>query len=382
MSILLDYECLRLLWWGLLGFLLMGFAVMDGFDLGVAALLPIIAKTDVERRIVINTVGPFWEGNQVWLILGAGAIFAAWPAIYAVAFSSFYLAMVLILVGLILRPVGFKYRSKVKAPHWRSTWDICLCIGGVVPAVLFGVVVGNVLLGIPFTFDASLRIFYHGTFTALLSPFALLCGLLSLVMCMRHGALYLSFKVEGAPLDRLRRLLPWLTLGLLGLLTLVGVWGVYKLKSYQLVPPVVREGPSNPLLKTVQVIEGAWLHNFQQIPLFLSAPCLAYGGILFSSLFSYYRKDGWSFFCNCLSIIGIIATVGFSLFPILLPSTSNPFHSLTVWDASSSRLTLFIMLLATVIFMPMVLAYTAWAYRVLRGKVTAEDVQSKTEELY
>lgn len=382
MPILLDYECLRLIWWGLLGVLLMGFAIMDGFDFGVAALLPVIAKTDIERRMVINTVGPFWEGNQVWLILGAGAIFAAWPAVYAVVFSGLYTIMLLILLGLVIRPVAIKYRSKVAASPWRSTWDLGIGISGVIPAFLFGVVVGNVVVGLPFGFDDSLRISYHGTVLELLNPFALFCGVLSLAMCIRHGALYLFFKLEGAPLDRLRRLLPWLTLALLGLLAFVGLWGTYKLASYQIASPVVTAGPSYPLLKEVQVREGAWLHNFQHIPLFWGAPCLAYGGILLSSFFSYFRKNGWSFFFNSLSIMGIIATVGFSLFPILLPSTHNPSHSLTIWDASSSHLTLFIMLLATLIFMPLVVAYTAWAYRVLRGKISAEDIHSSTKDFY
>jgi len=382
MPIPLDYECLRLVWWALLGFLFMGFMIMDGFDFGVAALLPVIAKTDIERRTVINTVGPFWEGNQVWLILGAGAIFAAWPTMYAVVFSGLYGLMLLILGGLIIRPVAIKYRSKVKAYHWCSAWDLCISISGVVPALFLGIAVGNIVRGLPFTFDDSLHMFYQGTFLELLNPFALLCGVLSLVMCMRHGALYLFFKLEGAPLDRLRRLLPWLTVALLALLTVVGLWSVYQLKHYQIMSPVVTMGPSNPLLKTVQGIEGAWLRNFKETPLFWSAPSLAYGGILLSSFFSYYRKDGWSFFFNSLSIMGIIATVGFSLFPFLLLSSHNPSHSLTIWDASSSQLTLFIMLLATLIFMPLVLAYTTWVYRVLRGKVTAEAIQSSTKDFY
>lgn len=382
MPIPLDYEILRLVWWVLLGVLFIGFAVMDGFDFGVAALLPLIAKTDIERRIVINTVGPFWEGNQVWLILGVGAVFAAWPAIYAVAFSGLYGLILLILIGLIIRPVAIKYRSKAKAYLWRSVGDLCICVSGIIPALLFGVALGNVVLGLPFTFDEALRISYQGTFFGLLNPFALLCGLLSLVMCMRHGAIYLPFKLGGVLLERLRRLLPWLTIALLVLLTLVGLWGMYELKHYQITSLIVTRGPSDPLLKTVQVVEGGWLHNFQEIPLFKSAFYVAYGGILFSSLFSYFRKDGWSFFFSSLSIAGIIVTVGFSLFPVLLPSSSNPSHSLTIWDASSSQLTLFIMLLATLIFMPLVLTYTAWAYRVLRGRVTSEDIQSPTKDFY
>ncbi|WP_313272849.1 cytochrome d ubiquinol oxidase subunit II, partial [Stenotrophomonas sp.] len=186
--ILLDYTTLRVIWWLLLGVLLIGFAVMDGFDLGVGALLPFVAKTDEERRLVINTIGPVWEGNQVWLVLGGGAIFAAWPPLYAVSFSGFYLAMFVILFALILRPVGFKYRGKMPSQRWRNNWDWALFIGGFVPALIMGVAVGNVLLGVPYHFDDTQRVWYTGTFFGLLTPFALLAGLLSVAMLVSHGA--------------------------------------------------------------------------------------------------------------------------------------------------------------------------------------------------
>ncbi len=186
---LIDYETLRVIWWGLLGVLLIGFAVTDGFDLGTGTLLPFVAKTDTERRVVINAVGPVWEGNQVWLIVGGGAIFAAWPPLYAVSFSGFYLAMFAVVFALILRPVAFKYRSKRENPAWRTSWDWALFIGGFVPALIFGVAVGNVLQGVPFRLENDLRIFYEGTtLFELLNPFALLCGLLSVAMLIMHGA--------------------------------------------------------------------------------------------------------------------------------------------------------------------------------------------------
>ena len=193
-----EYEIFRVIWWAILGVLLIGLAVMDGFDLGAAMLSPIIGKTDTERRVVINTVGPVWEGNQVWLILGGGAIFAAWPMLYAVAFSGFYFAMLLLLVALILRPVGFKYRSKLQGTGWRNFWDGALFIGGLVPALVYGVAFGNVLQGVPFTFDNFLRITYSGTFFGLFNPFALLCGILSVAMLLMHGGAYVACKTEGS----------------------------------------------------------------------------------------------------------------------------------------------------------------------------------------
>ena len=179
---LLGYEFLRLAWWALLGILLIGFAIMDGFDMGIGALLPFVARTDTQKRVLINSIGPFWEGNQVWFILGGGAVFAAWPLLYAVAFSGFYFAMFLVLVGFILRPVGFDYRNKVADPRWRAVWDAAIFIGGAVPSLVFGVAFGNLFQGVPFRLDADLRSAYTGGFWALLNPFALFCGVVSVVM--------------------------------------------------------------------------------------------------------------------------------------------------------------------------------------------------------
>ena len=200
----MDYEILRLIWWALLGILLIGFAVMDGFDLGTAALLPFVGKTDIERRVIINTVGPVWEGNQVWFILGGGAIFAAWPTLYAASFSGFYLAMFLVLATLILRPAGFNFRGKIDDIRWRAFWDWALFAGGVVPALVFGVAFGNLFQGVPFGFDSDLRFHSQITLTLLLNPFALVVGLVSLSMIVLHGAAWLNYKTEDAvqALDR------------------------------------------------------------------------------------------------------------------------------------------------------------------------------------
>src|SRR5215467_1833144 len=194
MAIPLDYETLRIIWWALLGILLIGFAIADGFDLGTAILQPFIARTDIERRVLINSVGPVWEGNQVWFILAGGASFAAWPPLYAAAFSGFYLAMFVVLFALILRPVAFKFRGKLDNPAWRTIWDWALFIGGLVPAPIFGVAFGNVLQGVPFRLDDDLRAIYSGGFIDLLNPFALLCGLVSIAMLTTHGAVYVWMK--------------------------------------------------------------------------------------------------------------------------------------------------------------------------------------------
>jgi len=375
-----DYETLRVIWWVLLGVLLIGFAVMDGFDLGVAIWLPWLAKTDIERRVLINSIAPTWEGNQVWFILSGGAIFAAWPALYALSFSGFYLAMLVVLLALIMRPVGFKYRSKLTNPTWRSFWDHSLFVSGFVPALIFGVAVGNVLQGVPFHFDESLRPFYTGTFWELLNLFALLCGLLSVVMLAMHGAFFLNVKTEGS-LQQRARVAGKISAGLTTLLFIGGgVWLYYGVDGYSLTSLTPHDGPSNPLYKTVVQMSGAWFSNYQYFPMTLLVPIIGFVAPVLAIIFSTFPRIAFVF--SASSVIGIIATVGVSMFPFILPSSSNPAQSLIVWDSSSSQLTLFIMLGATVIFLPLVLIYTTWVYRVLRGKVTEKTVLDNQDTAY
>ncbi|MEJ1097882.1 MULTISPECIES: cytochrome d ubiquinol oxidase subunit II [unclassified Pseudoxanthomonas] len=373
-TIPLDYQTLRLIWWLLLGVLLIGFAVMDGFDLGVATLLPAVARRDEERRVVLNVIGPVWEGNQVWLILGGGAIFAAFPALYAVSFSGFYMAMFLILFALILRPVGFKFRSKVPDPRWRAVWDWSLFVSGVVPALVFGVAMGNVLLGAPFHFDENLRPIYTGGFFALLSPFAVLCGLVSVAMLVMHGAGMLAMKTDGDIALRARRYGAIAALLTAVLFVLAGVWLAKGVDGYALLGTVDPAGASNPLAKQAITAPGAWLSNYQSMPWTRLFPILGVAGALLSAIFLRSGRAGLAFMASGLSVASIILTEGFATFPFLLPSSTHPSASLTLWDASSSHMTLFIMLLVTAFFLPIVLLYTAWVFRVLRGKVSNDSV--------
>jgi len=380
---LISYEALRLIWWLLLGVLLIGFAVMDGFDLGAATMLPFVAKDDVERRVVINTIGPVWEGNQVWLILGGGAIFAAWPPLYAVSFSGFYLAMFTILFALILRPVGFKYRSKLDDPRWRSAWDWALFIGGAVPSLIFGVAVGNVLQGVPFHFNNDLRIFYDGTtLFELLNPFALLCGLVSVSMLVMHGAAWLSIKSEGSVADRAHAWGKIAALLTAALFVLGGIYLWLGVDGYRITSDVDPAGPSNPLGKTVVMEAGAWFHNYAAYPLTMLAPVLGIAGALSAYVLLNARRDITAILATTLSIAGIISTVGLAMFPFILPSTVDPNSSLLVWDASSSHLTLFIMLVVTIIFIPIIIAYTAWVFRVMWGKVNEKDIREDRGHAY
>lgn len=378
----LDYESLRVIWWVLLGILLIGFAVMDGFDLGIAALLPWIARNDLERRVVINTIGPVWEGNQVWFILGGGAIFAAWPLIYSVSFSGFYIAMFIVLVAFILRPVAFKFRSKVQLAGWRQGWDYIISYSGLVPALIFGVAIGNVLQGIPFQFDAMLRMTYTGTFWQLLNPFALLCGLLSIVMLLMHGALFLTIKTQARIQQRASRIATCTSAAVILLFALGGYWVAQYLSGYELVQPVAHDQASNPLFKQVILVPGKWLVNYSRYPFVQLAPCLGFLGAFIALSMNLVRLYKAAFFGSALSIIGIISTVGLSMFPFILPSSTHPASSLLIWDASSSYKTLLIMLFATIIFMPLILLYTAWVYRIMRGKVVEADIHQDQANYY
>ena len=383
MGIPVDYEILRLIWWLFLGVLLIGFAIMDGFDLGVATLLPFVARTDVERRVAINAVGPVWDGNQVWLLLGGGAIFAAWPAIYAAAFSGFYIAMFLVLASLILRPVGFEFRNKMPNPAWRTFWDYALFVGGLVPSLVFGVAIGNLLQGVPFRIDADMRVLYEGSgLFELLNPFGLLAGLVSVALLSTHGAVYLTNKTEGPVRNRAAAYVRYGALATVALFVLAGVWVALGLEGYVVTSAVVTDGPSNPLLKEVSLQAGAWMANYEAYPWMIAAPVLGILGPLATLALTAKGRAGLAFITSGVGILGVISTAGVSMFPFLMPSSIAPKASLTVWDASSSQLTLFVMLISTLIFLPLVLTYTAFVFRVLRGPVTAKKIEDNTASLY
>ncbi|MCR9274430.1 MULTISPECIES: cytochrome d ubiquinol oxidase subunit II [Mameliella] len=382
---MIDFDTLRVIWWALLGILLIGFALTDGFDMGVGALLPFVAKTDVERRVVINTVGPVWEGNQVWFILGGGAIFAAWPPLYAVSFSGFYLAMFVVLAALIVRPVAFKYRSKRDGAAWRARWDWALFAGGAVPALLFGVAVGNVLLGVPFHLTEDLMPMYDGNFAVkflgLLRPFALLAGVVSISMLLMHGAAWLNLKTQGLVAARARRFGVIAGMVAAGGYALAGLWLALGIDGFAFANEVTPNGPSNPLYSEV-THGGSWLSAYAERPWIAVAPLMGFLGIALTLRGLVSGREVTTLLWSKLGITGIIASVGLTMFPFILPSTVDPNSSLTVWDASSSHQTLFIMLVVTAIFMPLILMYTAWVYRVLWGKVSEDDVTGNSDTVY
>jgi len=379
---MLDYETLKLVWWLLVGVLLLGFAVMDGHDMGVGTLLPFIGKNDVERRVIINTVGPHWDGNQVWFITGGGAIFAAWPLVYATAFSGFYWAMLAVLWALFFRPVGFDYRSKIDNPLWRKTWDWGLFVGGAVPSLIFGVAFGNLLQGVPFHFESNLMPVYTGSFWGLLNPFALLAGVVSFSMLTFHGANYLMIRTEGAIYQRAK-----LASTLFGSVMLVafagaGVWVAMGIAGYVITSPVDPGALPDPLAKTVALQAGAWFANFKAQPLLWAIPGAGLVGGLLGIVCARADRPLLAFIASAVAELGVIGTAGVAMFPFVMPSSTDLRSSLTVWDSVSSHLTLTVMFWAALIFTPIVIAYTGWAYRVMSGKVTADYIEANNKSAY
>ena len=377
-----DYETMRLIWWALLGALLIGFAITDGFDMGVAILLPFLGKNDTERRIIINSIGSVWEGNQVWFITAGGALFAAWPVAYAVAFSGFYFALLLTLFALFLRPIGFDYRSKLPSQKWRNNWDIALFIGGFVPALIFGVAFGNLLQGVPFHLDNDMRIFYTGSFWALLNPFALAAGLLSLSMLIMHGAVYLQLKTEGDINRRCKKVVTVTAIITLAHFCCGGHLGCSILTV-----------TISPLKFSLTHRPTHWQKLFRKhrdygwiitthYPVLWIIPALAFVAGAMTIVLSKIERPGLAFITSSLTLTSIILTAGVAMFPFLMPSSSAFNSSLTVWDASSSLTTLKIMFWSTVIFLPIVFAYTTWVFRVLRGKITPEHIHQNDHTVF
>ncbi|HEX7814917.1 cytochrome d ubiquinol oxidase subunit II [Dyella sp.] len=371
-----DYESLRVIWWALLGILLIAFAIMDGFDFGIAALLRVLGRSNDERLVVLETIEPVWEGNQVWFVLGGGAAFAAWPMLYAVSFSGMYLAIALVLLAFILRPVGFNFRGKVHDSRWANLWDWVLVGSGIVVMLITGVAFGNLFLGVPFKFDGDLRMTWSGSFFELLHPFALVAGLVSLTMLLAHGACWAVLKTDGAVNDRAVRMARLFTLTYIVLYVLAGIWLAYGVPGFSIVGPAVTDGPSNPLFK--EVAHGSsWFASYMRYPWFWLAPAVAILGAIGVQL-TVARRGLGAFLCSSLMVAGTILSAGFALFPFLLPSSLDPKSSLTIWDASSSKGTLALMLGATVVFLPIIIAYTSWVFSVVRGRVTLEHVRQST----
>ena len=379
---LFEYLTLKIIWWVFVGVLLIGFALMDGFDLGIGTLLPFVARTDTQRRVVINSIGPTWEGNQVWLLTAGGALFAAWPLIYAAAFSGFYWAILLVLFALFFRPVGFKYRSLVADSRWRNAWDWGLFVGGFVPALVFGVAFGNLLQGVPFHYGEFERLSYTGSFWGLLNPFALLAGIVSLTMLVMHGAVFLQMRTEGEIYDRAKKAAWIFGIVFMAAFALAGIWQAFGIDFYRIASMPDPGTGFSPLAKKVEIAASGLMQNYAKCGYTTLAPILAFGGGLLTIFLSRADRPGVAFVFSGAALAGVILTAGFAMFPFVIPSSTDPNSSLTVYDGVSSHRTLNLMFMAVVIFLPIVLVYTSWVYRVMRGKVTEEKIEKETHTAY
>lgn len=379
---LFDYETYKIIWWCFVGVLLIGFALTDGFDFGVGMSLPFLGRSDTERRVIINTIGATWEGNQTWFIAAGGCLFAAWPLVYAAAFSGFYIALMLCLFALFFRPVGFDYRSKIADPRWRGTWDWCLFVGGLVPPLIFGVAFGNLLQGVPFQYDDTMRLTYSGNFLGLLNPFGLLAGMLSVTMLLMHGATYLGQKTEGVIAARARKV----AVGAAALTTVLfagaGVWIALGIEGFRITAMPEANSAFMPNAKTVVAATGAWLDNYARWPLMQALPVAAFVGAGMVIVFTARRMALAAFLASGLAVASIILTAGAAMFPFIMPSSLAPGSSLTAWDAVASHKSLAVMFWVVVIMLPIVVAYTGWVYRVVRGKVTEAHILENQHTAY
>ncbi len=336
-----ENDVLQAAWFLLVGVLLVGYAILDGFDLGVGMQHLVTARTDQERRTLMTSIGPVWDGNEVWLVVAGGSLFAAFPKVYATTFSGFYLAFMLVLAALMLRAVSIEFRSKMEGRRWRTAWDVAFSVGSLVPAVLFGVAIGNVMRGIPLDGNGD----YRGTFAGLLSPFALAVGLLSASIFLAQGSLWLMLKTEGAVAARAR----WVA-GV-GITATLGLWIA---------------------LTTWSRVEAPGLWNAFGGILPWAAPALVAAGLAASAVGLRAGRTGLAFLGTSSAIAGLVATFGLGLWPNLVPArgTGEP---LTVAGTASSDLTLTVMLVVAHIGMPLVIAYTVWVYRAFRGKVRLDE---------
>ena len=330
---------LNTLWFILVAVLFIGFFVLEGFDFGVGILLPFLGADDTERRRIVNTIGPVWDGNEVWVLTAGGAIFAAFPHWYATLFSGFYLALLLMLVAMIVRGVAFEYRSKDRNPMWRRTWDWLIFFGSAVPALLWGVAMGNLLKGVPI--DANKQ--YVGGFFDLLSVYTLVAGLASLFAFITHGAIFLHLKSTDPIRDRAMR-------------------------AIRIAGPI-----ATVLVLLFVVTTYLWTDAFARLGVNPGlVPILAVGGMLAAGAFVHRGMLGWAFAMTCLAIALSTVTIFMALYPRVMISSLNPEWSLTIYNASSTPYTLTVMSIVALIFVPIVLAYQGWTYWVFRHRIGAE----------
>lgn len=333
---------LNIIWFLLVTVLLIGYAILDGFDLGVG-VLHLFTKDENEKRININSIGPVWDGNEVWLLTAGGALFAAFPVVYATVFSAFYLALMILLVALIFRAVSLEFRGKVDSLKWKNYWDIAFGLGSLLPSILFGVAVGNILRGIPITSEG----YFTGNFLSLLNPYSICVGILSLVLFLMHGSIYLCLKTRGAQRERNKKLIPKFWILFVSIYFLLTIYTIFEAKF--LFDVIL----GNPVFYVLFIV---LLISILLIPVMVNA-----------------EKFGRAFLASSIVIFSMIGLMALSLFPRLVPSITNLDYSLTIYNAASTPRTLETMLIIALVGMPLVIGYTIVIYRIFKGKVVLDE---------
>jgi cytochrome d ubiquinol oxidase subunit II len=371
---ILDYATLKLCWFCLIAVLFVGFAITGGSDLGVCALLPMMGKTDNERRVVLNSIGPTWEGNQVWFITAVGAIFAAWPLVYAALFSSLYGLIFILLIPLILRPPGLDYRSKLKHTAWRKMWDFSLFFSGSLPILFFGIIIANLFLGISFYYDSDLLPHNRTLFLNLFNSYTLFLSLNTACLLLLQGTLFLQNKTTEILYHRAKKIAKIFSVIFLITFPIIWYWTVYIIPGFAIISIPASHTSITPLAKTCTQAIGLWQTHYQTTTLGYFIPLTVMLTVSLAWICSALNCAKLALFFNSTAIAATLATWGFTLFPFIVPSAILPNHSLTLWDAAASPRTLMWMLVVAIVFLPIILGYTLWAFRVMRGVITTNTM--------
>ncbi|QJC34097.1 cytochrome d ubiquinol oxidase subunit II [Enterobacteriaceae endosymbiont of Donacia cinerea] len=380
---MLNYEFLCLIWSIIISILITGFIITDGLDMGVGILLFIIGKNNLERRIMINTIAPHWDGNQVWLITTGGALFAAWPIVYATIFSHFYIAMILLLISLFLRPIGFEYRSKIKNKIWQKTCDIFISIGSIIPPAIIGIALGNILKGIPFYIDEYYHIYSKGHFLKLFNLSSIMISITTIILFINHAATYLQIRIKDFVINhRLNLILKISSILLIIFFTLSFINILFFIKGYKINTLINQKTSIIYKNNSILYEKKAWMNNFQNFKYLYLIPIISIILPFLIILASIYKKKIITFIFSIFTIISMISTIGIIMFPFIIPSNIKYYQSLTIWNSTSSQLTLNIMLYVVIIFMPIVLTYTFWCYKKMFFYINKEEIKKKSDFFY
>ncbi|WP_446808686.1 cytochrome d ubiquinol oxidase subunit II [Methylomonas sp. 2BW1-5-20] len=362
---LLDYEMLRLVCWGVLGLFVIGFALSSGIEIGVGMLLPLLHDSEDQRAALVARLAPLSAGNQLWLLVTVAVLFAGWPTVYAATFASFQPLLLPMVLSLFVRPLGLYFRSSISRADWLQKWDKALFFSGLIPAVLLGLMVGNLLKGVPFHLASDMHIAFLGSFGGFFSPFAALTAATCVALLAVHAAIYLQVHSRDALYQRCKSLVLTSGIGFLVLFALAGMW-ITHLEGYHVNTEILPNGMSNPLTKFVKRGDGLWLDNYEHEPALWALPTLAFVTGIAALILSRLDRAYWALLASAVMVTMTILTMGVSMFPFLAPSNISLNSSLTIWDASASQTALSALLCLASVLWPLMAVSTRCLFRFVR----------------